>query len=41
MEARHGRLIQVELEALPPDVLCDLYEQAIRDYWNEDALQTL
>lgn len=32
--ARHGRLVQVELDALPPDVLHDLYTEVIGRYWN-------
>lgn len=32
--ARHGELIQVELDALPPDTLRDLYWQAIEPYWD-------
>lgn len=32
--ARHGRLVQVELDALPPDVLRGLYEDAAADYWD-------
>lgn len=32
--AKHGRLIQVELDALPPDTLRDLYWQAISPYWD-------
>ena len=35
-EARHGRLVQVELDALPPDVLRNLYLEAADPYWNED-----
>ena len=35
--ARHGRLVQVELDALPPDVLRTLYANAIADFWNNDA----
>lgn len=35
--ARHGELIQVELDALPPDDLQALYQDAIDQYWNEDA----
>jgi len=35
--ARHGRLIQVELDALPPDVLRQLYAAAIADYWDDEA----
>ena len=32
--AKHGELVQVELDALPPDTLRDLYWQAIEPYWN-------
>ncbi len=35
--ARHGRLVQVELDALPPDVLRSLYADAIADFWDSDA----
>jgi hypothetical protein len=34
---RHGRLVQVELDALPPDVLEQLYRDAIGDYWDTSA----
>jgi hypothetical protein len=34
---RHGRLLQVELDALPPDVLRSLYEEAIASYWDTSA----
>ena len=34
--ARHGELIQVELDALPPDTLRDLYQDAIDMYWDPD-----
>jgi len=34
---RHGRLVQVELDALPPDVLRDLFTEAIARFWNDDA----
>lgn len=34
---RHGRLLQVELDALPPDVLRSLYEEAIACYWDTSA----
>lgn len=33
-ERRHGRLVQVELDALPPDVLRDLYQEAIDRFWD-------
>ena len=39
--AKHGRLVQVELEALAPDVLRDLYQAAINDYWDEDAYRAV
>jgi hypothetical protein len=35
--ARHGKLVQVELDALPPDVLRTLYTDAIAAFWNDDA----
>ena len=34
---RHGRLVQVELDALPPDVLRALYTDAVEEFWNDDA----
>lgn len=34
---KHGTLVQVELDALPPDVLRRLYQEAIDRYW--DATQ--
>lgn len=34
---KHGELVQVELDALPPDVLRGLYAAAIRRYWNPKA----
>jgi hypothetical protein len=37
--ARHGRLVQVELDALPPDVLRGLYQEAIDTFWIDDAYQ--
>ena len=35
--ARHGALVQVELDALRPEVLRQLYSDAIADYWDEAA----
>lgn len=35
--ARHGRLVQVELDAVPPDVLEGLYLDALERYWDPDA----
>lgn len=37
--ARHGRLVQVELDALPPDVLRDLFTANIDGYWDESKYQ--
>jgi len=34
---RHGRLVQVELDALPPDVLRDLFTDAMAEFWNSEA----
>jgi hypothetical protein len=33
-ELRHGRLVQVELEALPPDEIARLVEAAIAPHWD-------
>src|SRR4051812_5015915 len=33
----HGRLVQVELDALPPDDLRALYQKAIDEFWDEDS----
>jgi hypothetical protein len=35
--ARHGRLVQVELDALAPETLRGLYADAVTDYWDDDA----
>lgn len=37
--ARHGELVQVELDALPPDVLRSLFEGALAKFWDEAAFQ--
>jgi hypothetical protein len=37
---RHGRLVQVELDALAPDGLRTLYAQAIAEFWNDAAHET-
>ena len=34
---KHGKLVQVELDALPPDVLQRLYSEAIAEYWDDDT----
>jgi hypothetical protein len=35
--AAYGKLVQVELDALPPDVLKQIYDDAVAAYWDEDA----
>lgn len=37
--ARHGRLVQVELDALPPDVLRGLFSQALGEWWDPTAFR--
>lgn len=39
--ARHGRLVQVELEALDPDDLRGLYDDALARYWDPDAFEAV
>ena len=39
--ARHGRLIQVELDALDPDDLRSLYADAIAEYWDDAAFEAV
>lgn len=34
---RHGGLVQVELDALPPEVLHELYDGALAEWWDPDA----
>jgi hypothetical protein len=31
--------MQVELDALPPEILRELYEAAVREHWNPDAYE--
>lgn len=38
---RHGELVQVELDALPPDVLQELYQTAIDEFWDESAYEAV
>lgn len=38
-EARHGVLMQVELDALDPNDLRTLYEDAVANYWDDDIYQ--
>ncbi len=37
--ARHGQLVQVELDALPPDVLRGLYAAALEEFWDTSAYE--
>lgn len=37
--ARHGQLMQVELDALDPNDLRGLYQDALDDYWDNDTWQ--
>jgi hypothetical protein len=37
--ARHGRLVQVELDALPPDVLRALFEQNVAEFWDASTFE--
>lgn len=36
---KHGELVQVELDALPPDVLRGLYQEAVLNYWDTSTYQ--
>jgi len=37
--ARHGELVQVELDALPPEVLRELYQEAVDQFWDMSAFE--
>lgn len=39
-KARHGQLVQVELDALPPDVLRELFTDALEAFWDGSAYDT-
>jgi hypothetical protein len=39
--ARHGALVQVELDALPPDVLQGLFQASIDAFWDVSALDAV
>lgn len=39
--AKHGQLVQVELDAIPPDTLRDLYWQVISQYWDMGQWQSV
>ncbi|MCH7780002.1 MAG: hypothetical protein IH848_04085 [Acidobacteria bacterium] len=36
---RHGRLVQVELDALPPDLLRRLYTEAVDKWWDDSTFE--
>ena len=38
--ARHGRLVQVELDALPPDVLRDLFTDSLAEWWDKSSYES-
>ena len=38
---RHGRLVQVEVEALDPDILRGLFQDGIDQYWDNDAYEAI
>jgi hypothetical protein len=39
--ARHGALVQVELDALAPDDLEALYRDAIAEFWDTSAYEAV
>ncbi|MEO6593127.1 MAG: hypothetical protein ABIP94_00070 [Planctomycetota bacterium] len=39
--ARHGSLMQVELDALPPETLRALFQAALDEFWDPDAYETV
>jgi len=39
--ARHGELVQVELDAVPPDTLERLYRDTINQYWDMSAYEAI
>ena len=39
--AKYGGLFQIEVDALPPDVLRRAFEDAIGGYWDDDAYQVV
>lgn len=40
-ELEHGQLVQVELDALPPDELRSLYEREFAMWWDDDAYELI
>jgi hypothetical protein len=39
--AKHGRLVQVELDALPPDVLRWLCSDALAEFWDVSTYEAV
>lgn len=39
--ARHGELVQVELDALPPETLRSLFDDAIADFWDKSTYEAV
>jgi hypothetical protein len=39
--AKHGKLVQVELDALDPNVLRSLYQTGIDQYWDTSAYEAV
>jgi hypothetical protein len=39
--ARYDELTQIEVDALPPDTLRDLYQSTLDGLWNDDAYQAV
>lgn len=38
---KYGKLVQVELDALPPDVLKSIYDEAVEQYWDKDVFEAV
>lgn len=38
---KHGELVQVELDALPPEILRGMFREAIGEYWDETAYRDI
>jgi len=39
--ARHGELVQVEVDALPPETLRDLFAEAVEPFWDVSAFEAV
>lgn len=39
--AKYGQLVQVELDALPPDVLQALFSDALSEFWDMSAYEAV